>query len=53
MLLWRRLPITGTQDAYNDHRSLAAGVTDLMIKPFRKSNLLERLERFVYAATEA
>ena len=37
--------ITEAQDAYNDQRSLAAGVTDLMVKPFRKSNLLERLER--------
>jgi CheY-like chemotaxis protein len=45
--------ITGAQDVYNDQRSLAAGVTDLMVKPFRKSNLLERLDRFVYAAAGA
>jgi CheY-like chemotaxis protein len=44
--------ITEAQDVYNDQRSLAAGVTDLMVKPFRKSNLLERLERFIHAMAE-
>jgi CheY-like chemotaxis protein len=44
--------LTEAQDVYNDQRSLAAGVTDLMVKPFRKSNLLERLERFIHAMAE-
>ena len=39
-------------DAYDDQRCLAAGATDLMVKPFRKSNLLERLERLVRTASE-
>jgi two-component system, sensor histidine kinase len=45
--------ITEAQDVYNNQYSLAAGVTDLMVKPFRKSNLLERLERYVHALAEA
>ena len=47
------LAITGTLDAYDDQRRLAAGATDLMVKPFRKSNLLERLEGYVHAMAEA
>jgi PAS domain S-box-containing protein len=46
------LAITGTLDAYEDQRQLAAGATDLMVKPFRKSNLLGRLERLVRTASE-
>jgi PAS domain S-box-containing protein len=45
--------ITEVGDVHDDQRSLAAGVTDLMVKPFRKSNLLERLERYVHAMVEA
>jgi signal transduction histidine kinase/CheY-like chemotaxis protein len=44
------LAITGTLDAYEDQRRLAAGATDLMVKPFRKSNLLGRLELLVRTA---
>ena len=46
------LAITGTLDAYDNQRRLAAGATDLMVKPFRKSNLLGRLERLVRTANE-
>lgn len=46
------LAITGTLDSYDDQRSLAAGVTDLMVKPFRKSHLLGRLEQLVRTASE-
>jgi PAS domain S-box-containing protein len=46
------LAITEAQDVHNNQRSLAAGVTDLMVKPFRKSNLLERLERYVHSTVE-
>jgi PAS domain S-box-containing protein len=46
------LAITGTLDPYDDQRRLAAGATDLMVKPFRKSNLLSRLERLVRTASE-
>jgi len=46
------LAITGSLDAYDDQRRLAAGATDLMVKPFRKSNLLGRLERLVGTASE-
>jgi PAS domain S-box-containing protein len=41
--------ITGAPDAYDDQRFLTAGVTDVIVKPFRKNNLLDRLERFVQA----
>ncbi len=46
------LAITGTLDAYDDQRRLAAGATDLMVKPFRKSHLLGRLEQLVRTASE-
>jgi PAS domain S-box-containing protein len=46
------LAITGNLDAYDDQRRLAAGATDLMVKPFRKSHLLGRLERLVRTASE-
>jgi signal transduction histidine kinase/ActR/RegA family two-component response regulator len=38
--------ITEARDVYDEQHSLAAGVTDLMVKPFRKNNLLEKLGRF-------
>jgi CheY-like chemotaxis protein len=47
------LAITGALDAYDDQRCFAAGATDLMGKPFRKSSLLGRLERLVRTASES
>jgi PAS domain S-box-containing protein len=46
------LAITGTLDAYDDQRRLAAGATDLMVKPFRKSHLLGRLKQLVRTASD-
>ena len=41
--------ITSAPNACDDQRCLAAGVTELLVKPFRKNNLLDRLERLVHA----
>jgi signal transduction histidine kinase/ActR/RegA family two-component response regulator len=43
------IAITGAPNACDDQRGLAAGVTELLVKPFRKNNLLDRLERLVHA----
>jgi CheY-like chemotaxis protein len=37
-------------DAYDDQRFLAAGITDLLIKPFSRSDLLDRLEHLIGSA---
>jgi signal transduction histidine kinase len=42
--------LTDSLDAYDDQRFLAAGITDLLIKPFSRSDLLDRLEHLIGSA---